>query len=529
MSDKRASFALALVITAAVFAAGFSRIADLDFWWHLQTGKVIVSAHEIPRQDIYSFTARGHEYIDHEWLFQILIFIIYSHFGPAGIAIAKCLVISAIFVIAALYAVARGAPPIAVGGITLLAIAGGITRFIERPEVLSTLFAVLTYVLLDRYAQTGDRRPLFALPLLCALWANIHAAVIVGLVIQVCFIAAGFGLRRLAAAFTLLASIAATCLNPYGYRVLLVPFELTRIISSGVLNNEEWRNPTLFKTPFFFVALLLTVIALIRPFRPVNVLVGAFLAYVSLRYIRNVGLFCAFVPILTAPSLAQFRRVWTAITAPLGAVALAVVLTIYYPFQRGVGEAWYFPDGLVRYTRENDLRGNMLNSYGFGGYLIWTLWPERPIFIDGRNEVFLSLMERLAVARRDSLAWNALLRDYAIEYALVDYVDDLERVTAIGTDGRTTTTLVPVTNTRFPRPRWALVYWDDDGMIFLKRSGVNAPATEYTALYPEGRGYQKQLIESGAVDRSLALAELQRKLREDPKSRRARALLQSFQ
>jgi hypothetical protein len=540
LSDQRASFALALVITAAVFAAGFSRIADLDFWWHLQTGKVIVSTHEIPRQDIYSFTARGHEYIDHEWLFQILIFIIYSHFGPVGIAIAKCLVISATFVIAALYAVRRGAPPIAVGGITLLAIAGGITRFIERPEVFSTLFAVLTYVLLDRHDRTGDRRPLLALPLLCALWANIHAAVIVGLVIQVLFIIGGQAPSpvppsRQARApvlhlvLTLLASVLATGLNPYGYRVLLVPFELTRIINSGVLNNEEWRNPTFIKTPFFFVALLLTVIALIRPFRPVNVLIGAFLAYVSLRYIRNVGLFCAFVPILTAPSLAQFRKAWTAITAPLGAVALAVVLAIYFPFQRGVGEASYFPDGLVRYTREKDLRGNMLNSYGFGGYLIWTLWPERLIFIDGRNEVFLPLLQRLAVARRDSRAWNALLIDYTIEYALVDYIDELERVTSIGADGKTTTTLVPVTNTRFPRSRWALVHWDDDGMIFVKRNGVNAQATEYTAIYPEGRGYQKLMIESGAVDRSLVLAELQRKLLEDPQSRRARALLQSIQ
>lgn len=135
----------------------------------------------------------------------------------------------------------------------------------------------------------------------------------------------------------------------------------------------------------------------------------------------------------------------------------------------------------------------------------------------------------MAVARRDSRAWNALLRDYAIEYALVDYVDDLERVTVIGADGKTTATLVPVTNTRFPRSTWALAYWDDDGMIFVKRNGMNALGAVYSAIYPEGRGYQKQVIESGAVDRSLALAELQRKLREDPGSRRARVLLRSIQ
>ncbi len=532
MNDKRASFALVLVITAAAFAAGFSKIADLDFWWHLQTGKVIASTHEIPKQEIFSYTARGNEYIDHEWLFQLLIIFLYSKFGPAGIAVLKCLVVSSTFVAAALYAVNRGVPPLAAGGITLLAIAGAITRFIERPELFSTLFAVLTYILVDRHQRTGDRRPLFVLPLLCALWANIHAAVIVGLVIQAASVAGALARRRPERlplhALSFLASVAATGLNPYGYRVLAVPFELTKIINSGVLNNEEWRNPTLFKTPFFFVALLVTAIALIRPFNAVNVLVGLFLAYVSLRYIRNVGLFCAFVPILTAPSLVQFKKAWTYVTVPLGAVAIATVLTIYYPFQRGIGEASYFPDGLVRYTRDNDLRGHMLNSYGFGGYLIWTLWPERPIFIDGRNEVFLSLMERLAVARRDSRAWNALVRDYAIEYALVDYVDEPERVTVMGADGKTTMALEPVSNTRFPRSRWALVYWDDDGMIFVKRNGMNSPANEYISIYPEVRAYQRYLVEAGKVNRASVEAELRRKLKEDPSSRRAQALLRSI-
>jgi hypothetical protein len=195
-ASARVSFALALIISAAVFAAGFCKIADLDFWWHLKTGELIATSGEIPRQDVYSFTARGREYIDHEWLFQLLQFFLYSTFGPAGIAVGKCIVISATFVLAALYAVGRGASPVAAAGVTLLAIAGGITRFIERPETFSTLFAVVTFVLLDRHARTGDRRPLLVLPLLCALWANVHAAVIVGLVIQLCF-----GLRQLAAAF----------------------------------------------------------------------------------------------------------------------------------------------------------------------------------------------------------------------------------------------------------------------------------------------------------------------------------------
>ena len=136
---------------------------------------------------------------------------------------------------------------------TLLAIAGGITRIIERPELFSTLFAVITFVLADSYLRTRDWKFLVPLPLLCALWANVHAAVIVGLVLQILFI------RSVPQVAAFVASVAAACVNPFGYRVLTVPFELTRIIDSGLLNNEEWRHPTLIKAPFYFVALGLVI------------------------------------------------------------------------------------------------------------------------------------------------------------------------------------------------------------------------------------------------------------------------------
>ena len=86
-------------------------------------------------------------------------------------------------------------------------------------------------------------------------------------------------------------------------------------------------------------------------------------------------------------------------------------------------------------------------------------------------------------------------------------------------------TFVPTTATRFPRTSWALVDWDDTGMLFVKRRGVNSTAGEYTATFPEGRGYERQLVASGQVGRMRAIAELQRKLSEDPNCRRARQLL----
>ncbi len=69
---------LAAGISAAVLAAGLTKIADLDFWWHLKTGQLIVASHSIPRTDVYSITAFGREYVDHEWLFQVIQYVTYA-------------------------------------------------------------------------------------------------------------------------------------------------------------------------------------------------------------------------------------------------------------------------------------------------------------------------------------------------------------------------------------------------------------------------------------------------------------------
>ncbi|HEX9164225.1 MAG TPA: hypothetical protein VF980_21160 [Thermoanaerobaculia bacterium] len=511
--------ALAAVISAAVLAAGLTKIADLDFWWQLKTGQLIAATHSVPRTDVFSYTAFGREYVDHEWLFQLIQYATYAAAGPAGTALLKCLIVALTLIVVAMYALARGVDPVVAGGLALLSLAGGITRFIERPELFSTLFAVLTFILCDAYSRSRDWRLLVPLPILCAVWSNVHAAVIVGLVIQLMFV------RSAPQVTALVASIATSGLNPFAYRVLTVPFELTGIINSGVVNNDEWRNPTLAKAPFYFVALVVTLVLLVRSRRLAVIGVAVFLAFISLRYIRNIALFSVFVPLLVAEQAARLSRTWRVVVAAIGAVCAAVALTVYFPFQRGVGVASYFPERIARFVRERDLRGHMFNSYGFGGYLIWTLFPERRVFIDGRNEVYLPLLIQLRAARSDSRAWTALLRDEQIEYALVEYIDDLDRVTTFDRAGRATTGFAPITTTRFPRARWALVDWDDQGMVFVRRGGPNSVAGEYDAIFPEGRGYERELVASGTLDRSGVVAQLQRKLAEDPGCTRARALL----
>lgn len=172
----------------------------------------------------------------------------------------------------------------------------------------------------------------------------------------------------------------------------------------------------------------------------------------------------------------------------------------------------------------------MLNSYAFGGYLIWNLYPERKIFIDGRNEVFLPLLQEIVAVRTDSRLWKRFLEKYKIEYALLNYWDELEQLTTFDASNHRIVTYAPFTSTHFPRARWALVYWDDTGMIYVKRDGINGGLAnqEYTSVFPEGTAYMRVLKDGKKIDKAKAIGELQRKLKEDPDCKRAQKLLQEM-
>jgi hypothetical protein len=549
-SDSRNKLLL-VAVAAAVFLSAFFKIADLDFWWHLKTGQILWQQKAFPYTEIYSFTANGRVYIDHEWLFQVIAYFFFSLAGPAGVILLKCAVLMLTYLLIARSLLQKGASPGTTFAVILLSVCGARIRFIERPEVFSVLYLVLIYLALD-YSLRGEKRKIiFVVPALIVLWVNTHAAVILGLLLQFTFLAGLLAERSFpklglmahykpttanlfVLAGVLILSILATGINPYGFRVLKVPFELTSIIDSGLLHNQEWQRPGLANAPFFFLCLgfgFVTMLVNIRRFHSVNLVFGFFLAFISLRYIRNVGLFCMFMPLLVSPFAESLSRRRTAGRVTVVVLSLLLAATIRSsPYEWGIGEASYFPKQVVAFTKSQDLQGNMINSYGFGGYLIWNLYPERKIFIDGRNEVFLPLLKELISMRNDNIHWNQLLERYQIEYALLNYVDDLETVTRIDSSGHSSVAQASFTSTHFPKSRWALIYWDDDGMVFIRRNGINQRLLnmEYASSYPEGRGYQEMLARSGRLDVKQSIRELERKLAEEPGCLRAGALLQTM-
>src|ERR687885_3036980 len=86
------------ILCAALFAMATREISDPDFWWHLRTGQFIVETRTIPHTDIYSFTNNGREWVTHEWLSEVLIYLLYRAGGFGLLIISFAAIITTAFV-----------------------------------------------------------------------------------------------------------------------------------------------------------------------------------------------------------------------------------------------------------------------------------------------------------------------------------------------------------------------------------------------------------------------------------------------
>ncbi len=555
-----------------VGSAAFFRLANYDIWWHLAAGRLIAGGGGIPHTDPFSFTAQGVEWIDHEWLFQLLMFGIHSLGGPTGLVLAKtALILAAAAVVYRFVRRETGLPPAAVGLILLPFVLAGRDRFIVRPELFTLLFsAVLLDALFRSRSRPATMVDLWWIPFVFVAWANLHGGMIVGLVLLGLFLlgrvmpwiwrlgAAGPGMPELnlpscATVLTLLtASAAAGLVNPFLYRVYTVPFRLTSLVESGVFHNLEWIRPPWPDTWLYYLVLLAALLIIgMRLRRPdwISIFPLLFLMAISWQYVRNIALFGMLAPMLlvrvwgTGPAAARppgerltisqllFGRGPVAAAAAVLFIILGFfLLTVHYRFAPGCGvDPRRVPLQAVDFLQREQPPGQLFNAYIFGGYVSWRLWPETHIFIDGRNEVFAELGQKVVQAREDSRKWFELLEQYDIGYTLLEYNPRLEKTTLVDTAGGAPRVVYrPSTMNHFPRSRWALVYWDDTAMVHVRRSVESArliETHEYRHVYPEDAACQLELIADGEADPGQCRLELQRKLREDPHCRRARELL----
>jgi hypothetical protein len=469
MTPKRT---LALLLPVALFALAVRPLTDPDLWWHLRTGQWIVENGSAPRTDFFSFTMPGTPWVDHEWLGEAGLYLLYRAGGPAALILSAALVIVGTFV--GVYRLSELRPHVAVFTTIAAALATALLWDV-RLQIATLMFAVFCLLILRR-AKQGKRRWLWVLPPLFLLWANVHAGFMLGLVLLGTawvgdageyILATRFAGRvpppafppetpsaryliDLAAAGML--SGGATLINPYGlelYRASLATFS-NQTFHRFII---EWHAPDLQDPRFLpYVALWGALIAglALSERRPTltDMLYVLGFGFMAWQAARNIPFFViTAAPLITrqvatwrfARSTAQStqplaRRLIALDCAVLALAGLACLLQAGTMLSRVPDVmARAYPIGAADYIARERPAGPLLNSYNFGGYLIWRLQPAYPVFIDGRAEFIYSdafvaeYYNRMWQATGD---WQAYLDRYGIRLIVIEADGALSRQVA---------------------------------------------------------------------------------------------------
>lgn len=407
-----------LLFALGLFAMASRNVTDPDLWWHLRTGQLILQTGHVPRTDPYSFTRAGQRWVDHEWLSQVLIYSLYRAGGWIALIAAFGAVVAAALML--VFARSPGKPYVA-AVVTLLGAFASAPSWGVRPQMLTFLLASLLLLLLERsYSQP---KLLWWIPPLVLLWANLHAGYALGIGFVILFAAgdaldAAFGLiarteftrRFKILAAVLVLSVAVVVINPNGASLYAYPFQTLHSTAMQAYITE-WLSPD-FHDPRYLPLLLMILGTLILPavsprrLWPRELLLLLVTTYAALRSVRHIPVYVLVaVPLLSATLDAWFagkhfslisatEKPPTRLQAILNASILAifaifiVVRLTYVTRHQSTVEAQEFPAAAVSYLRTHPMAGPMLNHYNWGGYFIWTLYPQYPVFIDGRADLY---------------------------------------------------------------------------------------------------------------------------------------------
>jgi hypothetical protein len=455
----------------------FTASTDPDYWWHVRTGQLILEQSALPRVDDYSFTVTGRPWVTHEWLSEVIFFAVQERFGYVG-NVALFGLVGALTALA-VYAVChlRGLGQPAAVLLMVWASALGMGSANVRPQAFTALALAILLWLLSRYKLCGERRALWGVPPLLALWVNLHGGYVIGLVVLglACLgETTALLLRRPAAPLrplvvTCVLATLASLVSPHGFEALTYPLSYAGEGNAMMRFIAEWQSPN-FHVSYLLVfaaSLLLAVwLGLGRqPLGPTELLWGLCFALLGLRSVRHIALYgVVVIPLIGArlqaevPALRLSLARWQRPRLLLAAVWLLAAVAAVKLVTGGAGELQLgrepaergHPVGAVQYLRAHDLPGNLYNNYAWGGYLIHELYPERRVFIDGRTDVYAEFMGRYMEVERLAPGWRQVLDDHDVRIVLVERDEPLAVVLA-------------------DDPAWQLAYTGSVERLFVRR------------------------------------------------------------
>lgn len=530
---KKAHFIAGLLPIGALFGllvyVANIEIKDLDLWLHLAAGKYIVQHGYVPNVDFLSCSISGSPWINHEWLFQVILYNLFNTFGPDGLLKMQIVVTGLTLGLLLLIGYNRE-KQIFSTFFLLLAYLTFQQRFTIRPDIFSLFFfAFYIYIL----ALHIDKKwSIFSLFVVQVLWSNMHGYFFFGPLFVLLGITAELLKRhvplpyewndsgrltdeefsRLKKAFVFV--ILACLINPGFIKGALYPIGV--FFSLGGENKvffdyiQELAKPitqdTIFSSgQFIFYKMIMLFSAISFFLNRKKIDVSALLFWIiflifSLKALRNTVYFAfaAYLVLVTNMFSISFRDViplrftqkkFQYITMIFGNLLMlmwifnyckGVAPRGYYDFDKyeqksefgGIGLR-SFPDKGADFLVENKVKGNFFNDFNSGAYLLGRCFPDIKVYIDGRTEAyggtFFNHYHKIWKGE-DPKGFEEIVKKYDLTGAFLGTVKHHVRPNLL--------------NYLYDHKEWKLVYLNYDAVIFLKDVPQNKEVIEKYEIDP---------------------------------------------
>lgn len=439
---------------------------DPDMGWHLMDGEYLF-AHNfvVAHHDIFSFTMPDFPLVMHEWASDIVMYFIYANWGLLALSLFFAAVTTLAFLLAAFGVGARREYKVIAA---MLAVIASLPIVGVRPQMINLAGLALTIYLVFRLRNSQNFRGIYFLPLIFAVWVNVHGGFAVGLFFLGVYLAVelsklilanilgkrkkeifrkaseklllsslNFRIWRKLAFLTALSALA-TLLNPYGWKVYIEVF--TTIFDQYAKKTiSEWL-PVTVANPMswqFYIYLSLFAILLLFSWRKLDytyffvALPFLYLGFSSWRHMPifllvSTPLWVNIVEGVSGKELLRLVSRWWILILFAASVFLIARQQWEQVAPRTLSVEKLaensYPFEAVEYLKTHPQPGNMFNEYNWGGFLIWQ-YPEKKVFIDGRMpswrrgdfRIFESF-NKIMSADRD---WSEELAKYDISFALI--------------------------------------------------------------------------------------------------------------
>jgi hypothetical protein len=307
------------------------------------------------------------------------------------------------------------------------------------------------------------------------LWANVHGSFTFGLAVFYLFLGTGLynayskrDLKRLRRLLALVVGVTiAAVVTPSGPLSALRTVQSMSIPALG--NIDEWHAPD-FQNDRFHLVSIVGLFALLAYFgirlRGPRLLTLLLVTVFALEHRRGLGLFALVAPLLIVRPLiacAPWLGVQDHLLDPVtrfanrrsGGVALTCAMVVaatgsavWATASRIEPPARLMPEKAISAARLAGFKDNVLNSYDFGGYLIF---KGIPTFVDGRvdlygNKFLRRYFDSMALANPDEA--TQFLKQYDVHWALLRPGEPIAFM--LKTQG------------------WMQLYSDDSAIVFAK-------------------------------------------------------------